>query len=146
MECMCPQPRPRFMLSSERAFRNGVRTHVNSNGKIPSTGNIFPRGVSNPRRRIKQDNEPNTLPTNYSGPQAGLESLDPHVSIAGIHLNTVLNNSSYKPCTKLTDQSLLSASRPYCAGARLQRFSPRTPASSPPASVNGCIKRKVSKC
>ena len=47
---------------------NGVRTQVNSNGKIPSTGNIFLRGGSNPQRCIKQDCEPNTLPTSYSDP------------------------------------------------------------------------------
>ena len=52
--------------------RNEVRTHVNSKGKIPSTGKILPRGGSNPQRCIKQDREPNTLPTSYSGPfQAG---------------------------------------------------------------------------
>ena len=47
---------------------NGVRTHVNSKGKIPSIGTIAFRGGSNPRRCIKQDSEPNTLPTSYSGP------------------------------------------------------------------------------
>ena len=36
--------------------------------KIPSTGKILPRGVSNPRLYIKQDSEPNSLPTSYSGP------------------------------------------------------------------------------
>ena len=41
---------------------NGVRTHVNSKGK-----KILPQGGSNPGRRIKQDSEPNTLPTSYSG-------------------------------------------------------------------------------
>ena len=38
MECMYAQTRPRFMLSSERVWGKGVRTHVNSKGKIPSTG------------------------------------------------------------------------------------------------------------
>ena len=47
---------------------NGVRTQVNSKGKIPSTGKILPRGGSNPRHCMKQDSEPNTLPTSYSGP------------------------------------------------------------------------------
>ena len=48
---------------------NGVRTHVNSKGKIPSTGKkILLKGGSSPRRCIKQDSEPNTLPTSYSGP------------------------------------------------------------------------------
>ena len=31
--------------------------------------NILPRGGSNPRRCIKQDSEPNTLPTSYYGPE-----------------------------------------------------------------------------
>ena len=47
---------------------NGVKTHVNSKGKIPSTGKILQRGGSNPRRCYKQDSEPNTLPTSYSCP------------------------------------------------------------------------------
>ena len=50
---------------------NGVRTHVISNGRIPSTGNMIPRGGSNPRRCIKQDSQPNTLPASYSGPHQG---------------------------------------------------------------------------
>ena len=38
MECMCPQTRPQFILSSERVLGNEVRTHVNSEGRILSTG------------------------------------------------------------------------------------------------------------
>ena len=37
MECMCAQTRPRFLLSWE-FWENGVRTHVNSKGSIPSIG------------------------------------------------------------------------------------------------------------
>ena len=49
MKCMYAQTRPRFILSSEGVFwGNGVWTHVNSKGKIPSTENV-PRGGSNPR-------------------------------------------------------------------------------------------------
>ena len=49
MKCMYAQTRPRFILSSEGVFEgNGVWTHVNSKGKIPSTENV-PRGGSNPR-------------------------------------------------------------------------------------------------
>ena len=51
MERMCKQTRPRFVLSSERVWGNGVRTHVNSMGEIPSTGK------KSPQRRI----EPMTL-------------------------------------------------------------------------------------
>ena len=52
---------------------NGVRTHVKSKGEIPSTGGKKKkkkklRGGSKPRRCIKQDSEPNTLPMSYSGP------------------------------------------------------------------------------
>ena len=42
---------------------NGVRTHFNSKGKIPSSGKIPLRGGSNPQHCIRQDSEPNTLPT-----------------------------------------------------------------------------------
>ena len=48
---------------------NGVRTHVNSKGKILSTGKVLLRGGgSNPRRCIKQDSETNTLPKSCAGP------------------------------------------------------------------------------
>ena len=47
---------------------NGVRTNADSKGKVPSTGKILFRGGLNPIRCIKQDSEPNTLPTSYSGP------------------------------------------------------------------------------
>ena len=50
-----------------KEFRgNGVRTHVNSKRKIPSTGRL--RGGSNPRTCITQDCEPNTLPTELCRP------------------------------------------------------------------------------
>ena len=47
---------------------NGVRNHVNSKGKIPSTRKILLRGGSNPRRCIT-DSEPNTLPTKLYRPR-----------------------------------------------------------------------------
>ena len=54
-------------LSHPKEFwGSGVRTHVNSKGKIPSTEKILLRGGSNPWRCIKQDSEPNTLLTSYS--------------------------------------------------------------------------------
>ena len=64
----------RFILSSERFWAgggggggeggegDGVKTHVNPKG-IPRTGKSILRWGSNPRRCIKQDSEPNTLPT-----------------------------------------------------------------------------------
>ena len=45
----------------------GVRIHVNSKGKIRSTGNIVSRGGSNPQHCIKS-NEASALPMSYSGP------------------------------------------------------------------------------
>ena len=42
---------------------SGVRTHVNSNRRLT--------GVSNPRRYITQDSEPNTLPTELFRSPAG---------------------------------------------------------------------------
>ena len=52
----------------EEFWGNGVTTHVHFNGKIPSTRTHFPTGGSNPRHCIKQDSEPNTLPTSYFPP------------------------------------------------------------------------------
>ena len=52
---------------------NGVRTHVNSKGKIPSTGKILLRGGWDPRRCIKQDSQPNTLPASYSPEEDGTQ-------------------------------------------------------------------------
>ena len=47
---------------------DGVRTYINSKGKkSPLRKNLF-RGGSNPRRCIKQDSEPNTLPTELPAP------------------------------------------------------------------------------
>ena len=46
---------------------NGVKTYVNSKGKIPSTG-IIPSGGSNPRCGVRQDSESNTLPTELFRP------------------------------------------------------------------------------
>ena len=96
MHNICAYTRPRFILSSERVVLlcfvfvlfflfcfvfvvgggggGGVRTYVNSKGKIPSTGKILLRGGSNPRRCIKQDREPKTLPTSYSGRRSVVKS------------------------------------------------------------------------
>ena len=54
---------------------NGVRTRVNSKGKIRSTGNIPFKGVSNPGRCIKRDSEPNTLQTELLRPSNGKNSI-----------------------------------------------------------------------
>ena len=57
------------LCSHPSAFlRSGVRTHFNSKGKIPPTEKNLFRGGSNPRRRIKQDSELNTLPAELFWP------------------------------------------------------------------------------
>ena len=74
------------LYSNPKGFsRNGVRTHVNSKGKIPSTGKkILPREGWNPRRCIKQDSETSTLPTSYSSPPAGSDPRSPALEEAAI--------------------------------------------------------------
>ena len=58
------------LYSHPKAFwGNGGRTHVNSNGKIPSTRKKILRGRPNPRRCITQDSECNTLPADLFRPQ-----------------------------------------------------------------------------
>ena len=68
MECMSAQTRPRFLLSSERIL-GGMESEPML---IPTEKNPFyrrPRGGWNPRRCIRQDSEPNTLPTELFRPQ-----------------------------------------------------------------------------
>ena len=49
---------------------NGVRHHANSKEKnLLYRKKIHLRGGPNPGRCIKQDSQPNTLPTSYSGPK-----------------------------------------------------------------------------
>ena len=79
------------LYSHPKEFRGiGVRTHVNSKGKIPSTGNILPRGGSNPRHCIKQDSEPSALPRNNSGARICLIMNLKLKSVWGFSSNTVL--------------------------------------------------------
>ena len=54
-------------LSWKNSLGNGVRTHVNSKGKITSTAR--PRGRLNPWCCIMKDSQPNTLPTELFPPQ-----------------------------------------------------------------------------
>ena len=58
---MYAQTGPPFILSPERVQGNGVRTHVNSKQKIPSTRQHC--AGSNLQCCIMQDSKPNTLPT-----------------------------------------------------------------------------------
>ena len=70
---------------------NGLRIHVNSKGKIPSTGKILLRGGSHLQCCITQDSQSNTLPT---------ELLQPHpaartgVCVAAKGNSSVLNSLS----------------------------------------------------
>ena len=68
MEWMCVKRWGLGLYSHLKEFLgNRIRMHANSKGKIPSTEKILSKG-SSPWRCIKQDSEPNTLPTSYSGP------------------------------------------------------------------------------
>ena len=106
MECMCAQTRPRFILSSERVLGEWSRTHVNSKGKIPSTGKIFLRGVSNPRRCIKRGSEPNTLPTSSCGPPS-------------VRLSPARDEIPRPPTTSIWLLRLWMKSAGNCSGCRL---------------------------
>ena len=55
-------------LSSESFL--GMESEPKLTPKKPSTRKILHKGGSNPRRFIKQDSKPNTLPTSYSGPHS----------------------------------------------------------------------------
>ena len=90
MQCMCAQTRPRFILSSERVLREWSQNSCNSRGKYPlpekfsseedrthdaaSSRKASPTHYHlsysgpNQRRCIKQDKEPNTLPTELFRP------------------------------------------------------------------------------
>ena len=64
---MCAQTRPRFILSSERVSGNEVRTHINSKGKIPSTGGSEEGGTRIAASRVTAN--PRHYRLSYSGPQ-----------------------------------------------------------------------------
>ena len=49
--------------------------------KIPSAGKNIPREGWNPRRCIKQDSEPNTLPTSYPGPMTAVTGEEHSVGV-----------------------------------------------------------------
>ena len=81
MECMRAQTRPRFILSSERVFGDWSQNPCLLQGENPlRREKNLPRRGSNPRRCIKQDSEPITLPTSYYGPQT-VHSTLPQVCI-----------------------------------------------------------------
>ena len=74
MKCMCTQPSPRFMLSSERVWGNGVRTHVNSKGKVPSTGGSEEDRTHDPAS--SRTASPTHYRLRYSGPTDVHQSED----------------------------------------------------------------------
>ena len=70
---------------------NGVRTHVNSKGKILSTRKIIFTGGSNLRHCIKQDSEPNTLPTELFWPpnhDIWFDLFQHHLKVHHDHIKT----------------------------------------------------------
>ena len=88
-------------------FGNGVKTHLNSKGKVPSTGKVLLSGGSNPRRCIAQDSEPSTLPTELfrpPPPSPVSSSVLPLVITAGaISVVVIPAEMGGVPCTQLTD-------------------------------------------
>ena len=115
MKCVCAQTRPRFILSSERDFfGNGVRTHVNSKGKIPSTGK-FPQRRIEPATLHYAGQRAQTLPTSYSDP---------------------LQNVHYLQQMLLYSHWSCSAPLP-CCGSRCRSVHPMNNTPPPPARYPG---------
>ena len=73
MECMCAQNRDQFTLSSERVLENGVRTHVNSKGKIPSTRGLEEGPTCD--AALHKTESPTHYQLSYSGPRYSFESI-----------------------------------------------------------------------
>ena len=80
----------------KESWGNGVRTRVNSKGKSPSTSKILLRGGSNPRRGIKRDLEPSTLPTSYSAPPPPHTPLTPSSSSESEHYAMLIRKESVR--------------------------------------------------
>ena len=79
MKCVCAQTRPRvYTLIRKFFWGNGVWTHVNSNGKIPSTGKF-------PQRRIEPVTlwtaSPNTTNDRFRPPEVYSKNTVPHILI-----------------------------------------------------------------
>ena len=73
MKCTCAQSRPWFMFTSEKALVNGVRTHINSKGKIPSTMG-FEEGRTHDAASCKTASPP-CYRLSYLGPSLGNDRL-----------------------------------------------------------------------
>ena len=70
IECTCAQTRPRFnTLIRKSVWGMESEPILTPRGKSPLPEKKNLRGGWNPRRCIKQNNEPNTLPTSCSGPK-----------------------------------------------------------------------------
>ena len=89
MECMCAQTRPQFILSSERVFENGVRTHVNSKGEIPSAGGSEEDWTHDAASRRTAN------PIHYWLGCSGL-LLDIHIAVASFSVNHVIKCIAYR--------------------------------------------------
>ena len=74
---------------------NGVSTHVNAKGKLPSTGRRLEGGWSL-RRCIRLDSEPNTLPTEPFRPH----TTDLAFGIQLCDIKFVRRTSMHYHCTK----------------------------------------------
>ena len=69
---------------------NGVRTHVNSKGKIPSTGKLLLREGSNLWHCITQQQQAHTLPKSYSSPRQSKRWEDNIKEWTGLEWNSIL--------------------------------------------------------
>ena len=114
MECMCAQTRPLFILSSESFvclfvclfvffWGGGGGVGMESEPmftpmeKSPQPENSPQRRIE-PRRCIKQDSEPSTLPTSSSGPIALFKLLQLH-----------FHSSAHRPTGQSTSPSFLTS-------------------------------------
>ena len=88
---------------------SGIRTHVIFKVKIPSTGKILFRGEWNPWRCIKQDSEPNRVPSSYSGPPNDFWLLDVMIRIAVAWFDRLLTAGRFvESLAELYDKLLLN--------------------------------------
>ena len=78
----CAQTRPRFILSSESFRGMASEPMLTPRKEIPAPEKFSPE---EDRACIKQDSEPNTLPTSYSGPAAALQACS-HSGQQGTYL------------------------------------------------------------
>ena len=69
IKCMCAQTKNLGLYSHRKeCWRNGVRTHVNSKGKIPSIGKKSPKRRIKPTTLHQAGQQTQNFTTSYSGP------------------------------------------------------------------------------